>query len=316
MALKLNRPETDAAEAEVETVTKAAAETVEQSAPAKETTAPVAETPAASEPEAAEGEIVEEAAGTAAAAEPEQAAAKSPAQASAAPQEPAQQVVVRNEADQQVAVSTGTSQASSYFAKLIEDLKASGQEGLEMGFGVFPIVSLDKGEFKIGDKEIGSDDFDVVPLSSQAKFAYRTTNVAEKDADVVFSDTDTAHLDPNHPVAQRIAEWKMKFPDSGWEAKKYLDVYCYVVSMPAGFEEYEGQVVVLSVAPTSVKRYTNACVTVMGKGYKPHEAVFRVSRGEKVRGEFDFYPWDFRALGSCRKLGVEVKFGGQRDEDF
>ena len=223
-------------------------------------------------------------------------------------------VAVRNES-QAVAVAAGSSNGTeNYFKQMVESLKQDGQNGLEMGYGVFPVVSLDKGEFKINDEEFDSD-FSVVPMTSEAKYAYRTTGVAEKEVEVTFSDTDRAHLDPASAVSQRLQEWKEKWPDSGFEIKKYLDVYAYVVELPAK-PELQGQIVVLSVSPTSIRRYTNACVTAKGRGYAAHECVFKVAVGEKVRGDFDYYPWEFQAIGSCRKLGVEVKFGGQRDEDF
>ena len=299
LKLKTNRPSTDAAAEETTQVNRAEEEVVEETTQAGN----------AVEPEV--GEVDE---GTAGTVEPE-AEPQAQATATASDVEAPRHVTVRNESQTQVAVATGSANGTeNYFKQMVESLKADGQNGLEMGYGVFPVVSLDKGEFKINDEEF-DDDFTVVPMTSEAKFAYRTTGVPEKEVEVTFSDTDRAHLDPGSAVSQRLLEWKEKWPESGFEIKKYLDVYAYVVELPAK-PELQGQIVVLSVSPTSIRRYTNACVTAKGRGYAAHECVFKVAVGEKVRGDFDYYPWEFQAIGSCRKLGVEVKFGGQRDEDF
>lgn len=223
--------------------------------------------------------------------------------------------VVTRSADTQVVVSSAKGAGSNYFQQMIKELEEAGQEGLEMGFGVFPMVSLDKGEFKVGDEDIGRDDFEGVPLFSKPKFAYRTTGVPDKDAEVVYADSDQEHHDTNSQVSARLLEWKEKWPDSGWDVRKYQDVYLYLTNLPAK-PELEGQIVQLSVAPTSVKHYTRACISAKGKGREAHECVFRISVGEKVRGEFDYYPWEFKAIGSCQKFGIEVSFGQGIDEDF
>lgn len=205
--------------------------------------------------------------------------------------------------------------ASSVFKKMIEELAAEGQEGLEMGYGVFPMLSMDKGEFKLGDEDIGDDAFRGVPLYSVPKFAYRTTGVSDKEVEAVFADSDQEHLVPGSAVAERLREWKQKWPDSGFDIKKYQNVYFYLTDIPAK-PEMAGQLVVLSVSPQSIKHYTRATLFAKSKGYAAHECVFEALVGEKVRGDFDFYPWDFKCLGSCKKFGVEVTFGSKRDEDF
>ena len=221
---------------------------------------------------------------------------------------------MRNESTA-VAVPREPGAAENFFKNMIDQLIGDGQEGLEMGYGVFPVISLDKGEFKVGDEDIGDDDFEGVPLMSKPKYAYRQIGVPEKDAEVVFADSDRAHLEPGNPVAERLAEWKVKAPESSYEIKKYQDVFLYLTRFP-GKPVLEGQLVQLSVAPTSVKIYTRACLTAKGRGRAPHETVFKIGVGEKIRGEFDYYPWSFECIGSCQKLGVEVKFGAEVDENF
>lgn len=205
--------------------------------------------------------------------------------------------------------------AENFFKNMIDELIGDGQEGLEMGYGVFPVISLDKGEFKVGDMDVGDDDFEGVPLMSKPKYAYRQTNVPEKEAEVLFADSDRAHLEEGGAVAERLAEWRVKFPESSFDIKKYQDVFLYLTRFP-GNPVLEGQLVQLSVAPTSVKVYTRACLTAKGKGRSPHETVFKIGVGDKIRGEFDYYPWSFECIGSCKKLGVEVSFGTKVDEDF
>lgn len=296
-----------------EAVVEAVAEQVADEDPVAEASAeePAAQEAAAEEPAATvepEAEVVVEAV-VETVAEQQQAQAEQSAATSSTTA-----VATQNQTTA-VAAATGSAGAENYFRQLISEMEEEGQEGLEMGFGVFPLISLDKGEFKVGDDDLGDDDFEGVPLMSRPKFAYRTVGVAEKEADVIFADTDKEHLDKNSAVSLRLLEWKEKFPSSSWEVKQYQDVFMYLTKMPAK-PELEGQLVQLSVAPTSVKLYTRVGLTVKGKGYKLHECVIRCGVGEKIRGEFDYYPWAFTAVGSCKKLGVTVNFGQTKDEDF
>lgn len=303
----------------VEEAGASAAETV---ATANTAEVVVDEAVAEAEPEAqatAQAEVVveeeAEAAGAARSGEVVDDAGTQEAAAEAKPVESVtQQVAVRSESTA-VAVPREPGAAENFFKNMIDQLIGDGQEGLEMGYGVFPVISLDKGEFKVGDEDIGDDDFEGVPLMSKPKYAYRQIGVPEKDAEVVFADSDRAHLEPGNPVAERLAEWKVKAPESSYEIKKYQDVFLYLTRFP-GKPVLEGQLVQLSVAPTSVKIYTRACLTAKGRGRAPHETVFKIGVGEKIRGEFDYYPWSFECIGSCQKLGVEVKFGAEVDENF
>lgn len=292
-----------AAEAESAEASNAAAEEAQAEDPA-EPAAREAETAQAAEAEQP-AEVVE-----AEVVEPEVEQPKAQAESPAAPESTA--VAVKAEGG--AVALLGASAAGNHFAKMIAELAGEGQEGLEFGFGVFPLLSLDKGEFKVGDEDIGKGSFKIVPLLSKPKFAYRTTGVSEKDSEVVFADTDQEHTKPNSAVSAKILEWKDKL-GAGWEVKQYQDVFAYIVKYEDK-PELEGQLCQLSVAPTSVKLYTRACLTVKQKGYQAHECVFEVGVGEKIRGEFDYYPWSFKALGSCRKLGVEVAIGGKVDENF
>lgn len=223
--------------------------------------------------------------------------------------------VSSGKADTLPAVGTVSGAAANFFKQMMDSLAASGQEGLELGYGVFPTISLDKGEFKIGDEELDDESFKGVPLFSKPKYAYRTTGVSEKEVEAVFADSDEEHKDSNSAVSAKLIEWKMKHPDSGYEIKKYQNVYWYMTELKSK-PDAVGQLFICSVSPTSIRRYTNACMFATQKGYPPHECVFEAKVGEKVRGEFDFYPWDFKVQGSCKKLGVNVKFGGEKDEDF
>lgn len=306
-------------EAVVETGTQAEAEAVDTAAQVEDTAAGTEQAEAQAEVAQAEavveeveevleeakpvtGEVVDDAVDLQAEAEP------------AAAESVTTDVAVRNQSTE-VVIPREPGAAENFFKNMIAELIGDGQEGLEMGYGVFPVISLDKGEFKVGDEDMSDDEFEGVPLMSKPKYAYRQTNVAEKDAEVVFADSDRAHMDPASPVTERLAEWKVKFPDSSYEIKKYQDVFFYLTRCPSK-PVLEGQLVQLSVAPTSVKLYTRACLTAKGKGRAPHETVFKVSVGEKVRGDFDYYPWAFECIGSCQKLGVEVKFGAVVDKDF
>ena len=200
---------------------------------------------------------------------------------------------------------------------MLEDLRKNGFEGVGLEFGTFPLLSLDKGEFKINDKEIGKAVFQVTPLSSVKKYCYRneakTAPLNDKDKEQVWEESEGAHLEPGSQAAMRIAEWAEK----GWtySVSEYVNVLVHVFQMPAA-PEYENAWVMLSIPPTSKRAYSAAALKCKTNGYDPHECLLEVSVGEKIKGNRgDWYPWNFAAKGSLKKFGLKLSFG-VKNEDF
>ena len=202
---------------------------------------------------------------------------------------------------------------SSGLSGILADLTKSGFTGVGIEFGTFPLLSLDKGDFKVNEKDLGRITFQCTPLASTPKYCYRNTGASQKEEDTVWSDTPDAHFDPESAVSKKIKEWSTK--NWGWEQKEYLNVLAHVFLMPNA-PELENTWVMLSVPPTSKKAFSGAAIKCKTHGYDPHECLFEVSVGDKIKGaQFDWNPWVFNVKGSLRKFNLSVSLG-TRNEDF
>ena len=206
-----------------------------------------------------------------------------------------------------------TSGQSEGLKAILEDLRRQGFDGIDLEFGTFPLLSLDKGEFKINDKEVGKATIQGTALTSTRKYCYRNEGAADKDKEQVWEESPEAHLIPNSEVAKRIAEWEAK----GWSftISEYVNILFHVFSFPAA-PEYAGSWVMLSVPPTSKKSYSAAAIKCKTNGYDVHQCLMEITVGEKIKGNRgDWYPWNFAVRGSLKKFGLKVSFG-VKNEDF
>jgi len=246
-----------------------------------------AEAPPAPEPEVGKAEVVE----TTAEAEVETEEAPEPE----APEEEvaassSQEVVVREGGGEMVASTSG---------QVVQQLAEDGMEGMDLGFGAFPQIVLDDGQFECADLPgIGKDGFECVIQQSKQKFICKT-DCADNDqhADffyTLFHPTLNPHADQvstnGKPIADFMAEWKAHGMKPIY--KKYLEVLVMIFG-----GDHDGAYAILSVPPTSITRLSGmVAIQKMKHGLRQDQYITKVRVGPKIgQGTTAFKPWVFEA---------------------
>ncbi|MGD2065576.1 MAG: hypothetical protein PVI43_00215 [Candidatus Bathyarchaeota archaeon] len=169
-----------------------------------------------------------------------------------------------------------------------------GFEGLDMGFYSFTVIKLGpEGVFQKADddEELGKELVCQI-LQSRPKWAYGVKH--DQDKNEFSYDRETNPKGEN--IDDIIAEWKAEDPDAEITEKQYLDVTARILGGDTDeANELEGEVVILSVAPTSVQKFTGYIgkLDFNGKNITQVETVVYV--GKKVtKAVKPFYPWAFK----------------------
>lgn len=213
-------------------------------------------------------------------------------------QEPAgeEEDLFGDEAEQakQVAVTnnTGMQTGAGTVPMVDTGLSADEDDDLEIGFGSFPIITLNKVfECKGADFDI-DDSFDCVLQGFRAKYIYKVD-----DENFFYSYCSGKPNDRNprltakgDPLDAALQEWE----DEGlkYSVHKYLEV---TAILHGG--DVDGTVVLLSISPSSVTRfsgYVKVTVPMTGNTFK--QVVTRASKGALIPGKFPFKPWNFAVV--------------------
>lgn len=171
---------------------------------------------------------------------------------------------------------------------LAQSMGELGFEGLDFGFGAFPIITLNDGQFSSNDVELG-DSFDCRVQSSRQKIVYRT-RVAEGETPELVYTYDDQSTTKGENVKDVLQDWDAS--GTKYDRKAYLDVIVEV----CGDNDLTGQLAVLSVSPQSATRFSGYLAQVVRlKRVNPQDVVTTVYRGRKITGtRFPYYPWAFK----------------------
>jgi len=173
-----------------------------------------------------------------------------------------------------------------------------GFEGVELGYFSFPSIKLPSdGVFETNGKVVLGKFVDVIVTQSKAKYLIKPAGAIQKDKRVNFSydvmKEDSGVSLEGNTVPQLKKEWGV----DSLEIKKYLEIPAMLVGADHT-EELNGEMVMLSVPPSGVQRFSGhlAMLKFTGKG-SPKEVVTRCAVGAKVSNNGDdFYPWEFKYL--------------------
>lgn len=121
---------------------------------------------------------------------------------------------------------------------------------LETGFGSFPRVKVNRGKFEIDDKPFAAS-FVANIFDARSQYVYRDRDDDDKNTRVLWS-YDQRITTSGELIEQEIAKWEAEgFMDH--DMKRYVEAVATITSCPES-PEVEGQVVLLSIPPTSEKR--------------------------------------------------------------
>ena len=165
------------------------------------------------------------------------------------------------------------------------EMASEGFEGLEEGFHSYVTVKLAvEGNFQNSEAEDLGKSLKVNLLGSKAKYSYTTSH----DDDVVEFSYDQQTNAKGEDLNPILDEWIAEGGEVS--TKKYLDVMAEVVE-----GDLDGEVVMLSVSPSGVQKFTGYMRKVMRKGLNPEQIVTEIYVGNKVTTvKKPFYPWAFR----------------------
>lgn len=152
----------------------------------------------------------------------------------------------------------------------------------EIGFGSFPMVKLDKDVFVVEKAE--HREFLCKIMGARPKWVYKA------DDDHLAYSYDQVFTTSGKDLKAVQAEWKANgLPNV--EISKYME--CAAQFLTPG-DHYE-KLVLLSVAPASIKRLGGYRAELQITGHKLNETVTRVFPGAKVQvnPKISFYPWNF-----------------------
>ena len=174
-------------------------------------------------------------------------------------------------------------------------LASQGFDGLDYGFGAFPVITLQNdGTFQSSEGGSLGRDFYCCILGSTPKWIYK--NDQKGAAEDFFYTFDREFSVQGEPIDTILAGWKAK----GWkhEVKKYLDVQAQLVTQ----DEDNGTLVLLSISPTSITKLSGYLATVAGRHGKQVNAVItHIQLGEKVtKVKYPFHPWSFSLHGDMQ----------------
>lgn len=194
-----------------------------------------------------------------------------------------------------VAASPGTAVSAPAAAPSRSFLQASAQDdGFsalddQIGFGSFPIVKLDGSDFIVEKSEY--EELNVVLHSARAKYLYKA---GPKDADPIFYSYDKIKDTSGASVESRLKEWKAEGFSNPTESM-YMECAATVLSEGA----HQGRIVLLSVAPSSVKRLGGYRAELAIKGKQLSQVITRVFPGDKITtvSKKTYNPWNFSYVG-------------------
>jgi len=173
-------------------------------------------------------------------------------------------------------------------------LSASDMEDLDFGFGAFPSISLDKGEFEcIGDIEFEDNQFQCKIMNYRAKYFYRSF-INDDDVEFFYSFDKPGMEGSASTNGELVQDIVGKWKEEGRPAhtvKKYLEVTAQLVGGPSA-----NSICLLSVAPRSVPILSGYIAGELNavRGLHYTKVVTQVSAGPKnSKGKFPFRPWNF-----------------------
>jgi len=180
---------------------------------------------------------------------------------------------------------------------IAQALVNEGFEGLEMGFGSFPVVRLQESTFSTSDGDNLGNTFVCILHGSRKKWLCKCED--SNDAEEFIYSYDQVNTTGNRLVTDVLSEWAAK----GWTSpvwKQYTDVTAQMVDLT---NRELGGVVILSIPHTSNSRLSGYITTLCVKGRHSNQVITQVYPGQRVTsGKFPFHPWAFKEYALVKDI--------------
>lgn len=166
---------------------------------------------------------------------------------------------------------------------MVDALAALGFTGLDFGFGSLPIVSLDQGTFKMNDGTELGEEFYCQIQQSRPKYLFKTALDQKDPRHALCYSYDGLTDTKGASVKDQVDAWARM--GVAHEMKTYTEAFVILTNQ---------DVVLLSVPPTSIKRFSATIAKIYGRGLPLTETWVKVSKGPKVTNvAVPFIPWAF-----------------------
>ena len=188
-----------------------------------------------------------------------------------------------------VAPSNPGGVSSTTTGAILNSLAEDGFEGVDLtGFGAFPIIALNDGQFVATEGWELGESFEGVMVGSRNKFIFKN-GTKDVDDEEFFYSYDGVLDTQGGEVVERLNAWKAL----GYTPvrKPYVDISVILTG-----EDHAGEFCLLSVPKTSISRWSGYLVKLglQHKGKKPQEVVTRFGKAKKVgSGTRSFTPISF-----------------------
>lgn len=201
--------------------------------------------------------------------------------------EPSENALVERPLPSSLPAVKSPSQVMTKGGKFEDQMADQGFEGLEVGFYSYTTVKLaTEGRFETGEGTDLGKTLKVQLMESKRKFVFNNS----EDENVAEFSYDRIHNTKGELLQPIFDEWEQ---EGGKKVeKKYLDVTCAVIE-----GELEGEIVILSVSPSGVAKFTGYLGKLNYAGKDLREVVTECYVGSKVTTvPKPFYPWAFRLV--------------------
>lgn len=235
-----------------------------------------------------------------------------------APEQKAEQVVETETKSELVTTdNAGTAVAAQAPSKgasagqVISAAADAGFEGLELGFGSFPMIKLEnEGQFADTDENELGKHIRAVLQNTTAVYLYKQADNDDGPIAYSYDRTNlTSYKGSEGEEFKTVDELRSAWTEEGYdlEEKKYLEVVATIVEdhdeiiegeVPEGLLDIEGETVMFRLAPASLKAFSGKVATLLMRKQPLTGATmdFLVGKKRKSNGGKTYFPWKFRLV--------------------
>lgn len=197
----------------------------------------------------------------------------------------------------QLAVPSETALVAAPKTGIIAQAAQGGFEGLNSGFGTFPILKIDSESFELDDEEYPEKEIYMNISQSRAKFIVKQKDQGD-EAEFIYSYNALIDGRPNPNAldvsGSSVQAWidKQHLAGCETEVKEYIEAIAELMDD----NKFNGELVLLSIPPSGVRRFTGYCIKLQLKHQcLPDKVITVATIGKKIKkGSISWCPWVFK----------------------
>lgn len=181
-----------------------------------------------------------------------------------------------------------------------------------LGFGSFPMVKLENGDFIFGETGVSLQEFDAVLTKMREKLLIKARSGGERGIPIVFAYAPTDGTSytvedlissDGSAVGDHIASWK-EAGEMPVSARPVVSSYYEILAQIHNTDtEMDGELAILNVPPASQSGLSGYIERLAYKRLTPPQVLTKVIKGPKrTNANGTYYPWAFKLAG---KLGED-----------